>query len=300
MELKKYCKSFTAIIISFLICFMSVCSYSMIIKAESYSCKYYVFDAKTAKHLYNRDYTLNALPISDNNPTNVSTMSDDRYIDWNKSGVVKIMTGNIGYNGTGFVVSPHVIATAAHVIQFTKINDDIQTINSIYLFDKNGNKTLEATPVECHVPSLAWNNGNSTYDYALITVKEDLSEYACFDLGVPVESIINNTEIKVTGFPKKVNDVTVNSNTIHAKYSGTGKINSFFKELDLDKMSFSVNGMYKGDSGCPIYVETKYKDGQTYCTVLGINSQCLGSTNYAVKMSLDLMHFYINNKNLNW
>lgn len=158
---------------------------------------YRVFDAQTGIIDYNKSYTLfNFNPIINNinEPDYPDTVigNDNRVPNWDRTGVVKIMTQS-SYAGTGFVVNPHIIATAAHCLyNYNNPNSvSCNPISGINLFDNNGNCTSTVTPVECHIPysyinSIQNNFGQETneYDYALISVEEDLSNYMCFDLGV--------------------------------------------------------------------------------------------------------------------
>ena len=192
---------------------------------------YHVFDASTGDLLLYNAYTLynyNPIPNNLNEPNvtdDIIAITDERVPIWDKSGVVKIMTPN-SYIGSGFVIAPHIIATAAHCVfdNSTLDPNDILSesgyiISGIKLFDSNGVNTLTATPVECHVPYSyisAVKNGNyeNAFDYALISVEEDLSDYMCFNLGVALDSAVTNeVEISISGFPYEINYVQVNNAT---------------------------------------------------------------------------------------
>ncbi len=110
--------------------------------------RYHVYDAKTGN--YNKSYHLP--PMSSVNNSRAIIGDDERVIDWTKSGTVKLITtpldDSVDYDyseGTGFVVSDHVIATASHCVYNQKISE-------ILLFDNTGKVTLHATPVEYHIP----------------------------------------------------------------------------------------------------------------------------------------------------
>lgn len=284
----------TAVFIALFIA-MFLMNFSFDTNASNTSIKYSIYNAKTGSYI--DEYTLNALEI-DNNANTVSTYAstdDGRFIDWSKSGVVKIMT-QIGFRGTGFVVDSHTIATAAHVV-FDSAQYHTIPITSIYLFDKNGNKTLEATPVECHVPSLYWCRDN--LDYALITVKEDLSSYCCFDLGVVCDSIVNkNQNVKISGFPKYHNENIVNTDTVHNMYSGTAVITRV-TDGGTNRVYYQNVNTYGGDSGSPVYIENNYY-GEKYNTVVAIHTSSEGTNKYGTCITTDILHFYHNNRNMNW
>ena len=263
---------------------------------------YFVYDAKTGDKIPNRNYMLLKLNSSDKERTVIG--NEDRKIDWSKSGVAKIITEYTKDDrdycglGSGFVVSDHVIATAAHCINGRKISE-------ILLFSNNGNTTLHATPIEYHVPYLFTKPINSDepynyiYDYALIMVKEDLSAYACFDLGVPLDNLKDkHSTVSVTGFPGKVGkpneEKIVNTLTEHKMYTGKGTIVG----INNDKISYDTDST-GGNSGGPAYITEKVKDNEHY-TVIAIHSYSGTTQNGGVRMTTDLIHFYKNNKNINW
>lgn len=294
-----------AVFIAMMLMILSVSYSGNKSEAANTARKYRIFNAKTGAKI-GSDYTLD--PLSPNNNTRaVIGDKDDREVDWSKSGVVKI----IGYDGdyynvsTGFVVSSHVIATAAHCVYgYTPGNIKPKTISKILLF-KDGNVDLEATPVTTHVPVefinavTNKNDYSSTSDYALITVKEDLSKYACFGLGVPLDSFMNsNAAVTVTGFPGISKGITVNTDTEHTMCSGNGKIhhgNDSFIYYTADETS--------GESGGPVYI-TESAYGQTYYTVVGINIGVPKNNpgyNIGTRMTTDLIHFYSgNNTHISW
>lgn len=276
------------------------------VDATTTSRTYYVYNAITGAKFNSRTYTLNPLSIpsgSGSSGTNSVIGTDDRVIDYTKSGVVKIITGSGGI-GSGFVVDDHTIATAGHVVYSNDTGS--QTVSHILLFNTSGVNVLDATPIEYHVPydfisRLVPSNqpnacATNEYDYALITVEEDLSNYACFYLGAPLDEFMSTSSaLTVSGFPGKVNNITVNTLTTHALYSGNGTIlnyNYFYP----DKQIFYNVDMTPGDSGGPAYITTSYY-GSIYYTVIGINVSEAGTYNIATRITSDLLHFYLNNSN---
>ena len=266
--------------------------------------QYYMFNAKTGAKV--GDYYLDPLPSVDNSRAVIG--EDERVIDWTKSGVVKIMSPNY-YLGSGFVVGDHVIATAAHCV-YDYFNGNAEKITKILLFNNNGNIALEATPVTTHVPTKfinAVNDGKyrTISDYALITVKDDLSAYACFDLGVPLDSFMNsNSVVTVTGFPatwgKPGEEVTVNTATKHMMYSGNGKM--YNGNDSLIRYETDTTG---GNSGGPVYITESIPGRNTYYTVVAINiaepNVDNPKYNIGTRMTTDLIHFYsANNTNIKW
>lgn len=264
---------------------------------------YSVYDAANGNFM--RNYTLS--PLESKNNTRGIIGTDDRVIDWTKSGTVKLMTSS-NYAGTGFVVGSHTIATAAHCV-YNYSSSKGKSLTEILLFDSNGNISLHATPVEMHVPNIYINllsstSGTNQYDYALITVEEDLSDYACYNLGSTMDSIFtNNQAISVTGFPQQINKGStnvqnVNDHTNHYMYTGTGSILNKHPFGNYEQLFYDVD-VTEGKSGGPVYA-TESRNGNTYFTVLAINAAVGYEWNIGTRINTDIIHFYKNNSNLNW
>lgn len=289
-------KKITSMVVAFVILVLSVCLYSSKTSAANTAQTYSVFNATTGAFL--RSYTLNALPAWNNSRGVIGT--DDREVDWTKSGVVKINLFNT-YFASGFVVDEHTIATAGHVA-YDFSSHEANTIPEILLFNNNGNISLHATPVESHVPNAYISN--ESIDYALITVEEDLSDYACFNLGVAMDNIVNNNQsVSVTGFPKEVNGSVVNSLTNHCMYTGNGIITNI-DQYNNNCFDYSVDTS-NCNSGSPVYI-TESRCGYTYYTVIAIHTGGAtdnnnnGLYNCGTRVTTNLLHFYNNNPNLNW
>lgn len=287
-----------AVMAAIVVFMVSMCTYSAEANATNTSRTYKVYDAQSPSEDPIREYELLALK---NNNTTRSLIEDNRYPDWSKSGVVKIMN-SAGYNGTGFVVDEHTIATAAHCV-YRKSTDPLRpsgplTVSNILLFDSEGNVEMNATPVEYHVPANHVGTDDSfdaRYDYALITVEEDLSDYMCFNLGATLDNADEyDLDVKITGFPQEVtidnNDETVNDYFSHNMYTSEGTI------TDVTEMQIvSYHYTSPGNSGGPIYIE-ETRGSYTYCSVLGILSSGV-SPDYVctTRITTDLLHFYLNN-----
>ncbi len=283
---------------------------------------YTVFDAKTGESL--DEYALDPNPITDNSRTVIG--EETRYRDDSLPGVIKIIKG--ASVGTGFVVDAHTIATAAHCV-FDYEDGNFQNtrhqISRIVLTDENGDVCKEIkNPCEVHVPTqfilkatnmdpngpdeyknAYYRDELTLYDYELITVSEDLSEYACFDLGIATDGIISDSrEIYCTGYPEIAKGSSGLANdwaNTHNKYTGKG----FFMDespLPQPERNFRYNiDTSGGNSGGPVYVKTNVGD-TTYYTAIGINVYHLNDnvSNGGVQMTTELLHFYKNNLYLMW
>lgn len=257
-------------------------NFSFDANASNTSRTYNRYNAITGAYLGR--YTLNALDVDNNVSTYTVIDTEDRVVDFTKSGVVKLLNSN-EFVGTGFVVNENTIATVAHCVSGNKITE-------IRLFDTNGNVIKTVIPSEIHIPK-SYVSGNSVYDYALITVNDDLSDYAIFDLGVALDSAVtNHCSVSVTGFPTEINNTVVNDMTNNNMYTGQGVLNSstsYFLKYTADCSS--------GDSGAPVYITTSYY-GTVYYTVIGMHSTSGSNINSGVRMTTDLLHFYMHNPNI--
>lgn len=306
-------KKITAVVIAFLMMILSV-SYSNTTNSDAanMAIKYRIFNAKTGVQIGD-DYTLGMHP--DEKPLIPCSIvgDDDRIVNWDRSGVVKIMDSYGGFS-SGFVVSDHVIATAAHCVYDYEFNVAIP-LSEVLLFDNKGNVTLHATPVQYHVPLpfIITSQNSQDYrikaDYALITVKEDLSSYACFDLGVPLEPFdSSNSVVTVAGFPRIIGNPNeekiVNTTTKHMMYSGSGKVyNPESDKVKSNSLIFYKADSTTGDSGGPVYI-TESAYGETYYTVVGINAASPKKSNEynaGVRIDSNLIYFFTgNNENIKW
>lgn len=287
LNFKKLFSAFMSIVI---VC-ICTCDFSVNTKATNTGRTYYVYSPSTGN--YTRNYTLPALTSSVNTRSLIGT--DNRTIDWSKSGTVKILDSDSTkpYRGTGFVVNAHTIATAAHCV--FKDGSAVK-INEILLFDSLGNNILTATPIELHIPELFINPVDyySNYDYALITVQEDLSNFCHYNLGVATDSFLSSSsEISLTGFPGELNNNNTGDNTM---YTGTGNVSG-----GTNMRLYYTADSTGGNSGGPVYI-TESRNEKTFFTVVAIHTAGFGEDwdaeqqlNSGVRLTTDHLQFYLNN-----
>ena len=259
---------------------------------------YRKYDAQTGASL--GTYGLMPVPnISASRSANTRNIigDDDRVIDYSKSGIVKLNYDKIdsttsepqGYNATGFIVGNHTIVTAAHCVntafnvRCTLYNSD-GTVNAVY------------NAVNYHLPQKFISGfGGAEYDYAVITVAEDLSSYKCFNIGVCRDNLKNiNPDIYVTGLsgdpsPSKPQ---LNGNIVTGSGKFTKNVNN---DTILPKVLHYNTDMVGGTSGGPIYV----KDSNGVMTVIGINTGADPVCNFGRRIDSNVLHFIYNNDELN-
>ena len=244
---------------------------------------YYKYDASKGTKL--GSYTLNSNTIPE-----ISTASgrsiigdDDRVLDPTLKGVV-----SIGKNVTGFVIDSHTILTCAHCVYNS---NGLSNNLKVYICDGTAdynNATLTIDPVQVHVPAKYVNSKNTTCDYAIITVNEDLSNYICFDLGIIRNNITTiNPTVYVTGFGGY--DEKVDSDLWYKRSTGKGNIISLSTTY---RISYNVDAV-GGDSGSPAYIINNNKK-----IVIGINTSNAVSYNSGVRITSEILQFVYNNPNL--
>lgn len=206
-----------------------------------------------------------------------------------------------GY-GTGFIVGDHVIATAAHVVY----DGGFKTGLTIRTYNANGTiSSTYLTPVEIHVPKEFVDNSTKSYDYALITVAEDLSNYPQFSLSssynVNASGDFSDVPIYVTGCPQQ-NGAPNNGNSDLTLYTDQGSVygsNAYNRTL----LNYTVDTT-GGQSGAPVYTITKQtiNGNVTYIyTALAVHKGCdVSECNLGVRMTKYQLQFYNNNSHISY
>ena len=295
MILSKKINKFIAVLVTLILTLVTCGNINNRTFAENENKLYIKCDAKTGELL--DFYILNALKPEDKSRVIIGT--DDRVIDYTKSGVVKILPRDDDYlySCTGFVVDEHVIATSAHGVV------DNKRIHEILLYNTDGTVAMKATPVEIHIPSDYNQIRDTIYDYALITVKENLSDYMCFNLAAPVTDLSKKRcGVSTTGFPGSLTDVDgITKIPVDDMYTGNGIVTAMNDNVIEYNADTSA-----GDSGCPVYI-TEARCGYTYYSVIAIHSVGVlnsetkeGICNRGTKITTDLIHFYKNNEYINY
>lgn len=198
--------------------------------------------------------------------------------DWNTA-VVSISDVSAGVNiGTGFIIGDHEIMTVSHNVYNGAFRSYSIIIPNANPYNVENSVVIE--PIAVHVPQkyIDFKSGyiggsSQDYDYAIITVEEDLSQYGSFLLGMASSSVItNNIPVHCLGYfgrTLKTSSGTMISinTTVHSNYT---------------ENSYSFNLFtFNQTSGGPIYVESSFgisgtsnEDYQikTYRTVISIAS----------------------------
>ena len=226
---------------------------------------------------------------------------DDR-VRATDTSVVQVTSG-----GTGFIVDNHVIATAAHCLfnsRTGKFVDDLKIVVRGAPYSNTSKELCTCQVVETHIPMSYYNNGDDNYDYALIYVEEDLSQYGMFDLGVPSDEFMDSETTVITrGYP---GDTASNPSADNmALYESVGTVLNLNNCSDeINKFEYRLTASYYtsgGNSGGPIY----YTGGDGIRTVIGIhtgsgyvyrnNEPYTTKTAFGTRIIPSLLQFYYNN-----
>jgi V8-like Glu-specific endopeptidase len=169
---------------------------------------------------------------------------------------------------------------------------------------------LTITPEKVYIPAKYFDKsnsiyekeeGNGDYDYAIITVEEDLSNYINFDLGVARSTAVNK-EVLVTGFGLSVKtseDETAIENANNQYLLGnksTSKGILYKEPSESAYRLFHTADTIGGDSGAPLYVSNTDNN-----TVIGINAYSPEieedqGCNKATRITTDILNLVYNHK----
>lgn len=260
------------------------------------------------------EYTL-SLPVSSNQQYKFEFTRDSiDSPDLENLNVVRITTSS-GAWGSGFIVSNHIVATAAHVVYSGNAFRTGVTV-SIYKNNEacsaNLLKTCSAT--EIHIPEKYVIEPYDTcvnYDYALIYVSADLTDIeddnytiTPFDLGVATNGFMDtNNSVTTSGFRYS----PLNNNSGIYRYYSTGQIKNmvtlFGDDLDgndPEMRMYSEGFSIGGKSGGAVYRDIIFNQ-QPFRSVLGITTGVSGINNntWSDRITPTLLRFYYSNPYIN-
>lgn len=267
------------------------------VAAASKTRTYWRHDYSSTNLSSHYEYTLT---LDSTNNARTIFKPNDMVRDYYDTAVVRID----GPDATGFIVDDHIIATAAHCVYDLSSKKFYDF--TISIIDENNNVIKTISPKYAHINKKFSEFSSyiddskrpdytSMYDYAMIYVNEDLSEYGQFNLGVALDSYVNNQgSVIVSGFPIQYPDGYSNADWgIRFKAAGNIMIQHTTSKL----LRYNAD-MTNGDSGGPVYLEEgivvngKLKQ---YKTVIAINVCQDLYCNTGVRMTGEILKFYGDN-----
>ncbi len=168
------------------------------------------------KHYYNsnkpdEEYTLEPIEYSTDFAMPRWIDSTDNRPNANPvpSGIVSITDGRSG--GTAFIVGAHEVMTAAHCVYSASMRDFYDNDDAALMISKNQpfSEGISLTEIACHIPKQYKNYADNKLssqricrptDYAIITVKEDLTDYGILNLGMTTQDVVKYTPIHAYGY----------------------------------------------------------------------------------------------------
>lgn len=210
--------------------------------------------------------------------------------DYNTS-VVRLTSG-----GTGFIIGQNTIVTAAHCVY----NNGLYNFNIEIVGDNN--QVLDVITPHCvHIPKKYVDSATDkdNYDYALIYVDEDLSDYGTFGMGICLDSYVNNQgNVTVSGFPGEY-PPGYNDSDYGIRFKAVGNITG--KTENNLRLIYNADTA-GGDSGGPVYVNESFVGtinsvnvSYDYNTVIAIHTR---GDNSGVRINFDIMYFCYQNSYL--
>ena len=241
---------------------------------------YQKFNAQTGVQIGNA-YPLSPVSTIPNYAPKGIIGTDDRFVDYSNSGVVKITTSS--GQGSGFIVDDNLILTAAHVV-YDKTNI------SYTLFNVNGTAIATYSAASYHVPSNYISSDQINYDYALIVVNQDLSDYRTINLGVARDKLKDNTASSVyLNYASKLG-IYVPGYVSNTGYTGIGNLaNNYLTNTLVQYNTDTV----PGESGSPVYVKTSSGDMIAIGVHKGVGVS--NQFNRGKRIDTDVIHFVYNN-----
>ncbi len=232
------------------------------------------------------------------NPRGIVNGEDNRGVahGYENTGIVLLNNGV-----TGFIVGDHQIATAAHCVY--SIDTGYFADEIIQTYDRSGAPVVgeTLTVAEIHIPQNFYNNTNdSNYDYALITVVEDLSDHVQFDIGNCYNMTVaeaGTIPIHVTGRPESTGDNLETPNTNNFLYTNFGYVYEGTDTNYMDALYYTVDTS-GGQSGSPAYTITRERyNNEDFYTYTVLSIYIGGNTNRASGPRMTKYHqqFYNNN-----
>ncbi|OPZ20849.1 MAG: Trypsin [Firmicutes bacterium ADurb.BinA205] len=263
--------------------------------------QYIKYDVATG--VENDPYTLSAIT---NSGTNSNLLLNNSFIlnnsdsgnhpDTQNTNVVQL-SFNDGV-GSGYIISDHVIATAAHCLYNVEDSQFVQNI-TVNIYNSNGTITSKTPsslhiPVKYKTPDVGVSRDN--YDYGLIYINDSLSQFGVWNVGIAVKEFMYQTpplSITSSGFCQPSNY------TDYTRYYSTGQV------LNLDTLTGESHNLpafriatdgesVGGKSGGVMYYDS-IGSYNSYKSAIAITTGGTSYRTWGCKLTPTLLKFYKHN-----
>lgn len=276
--------------------FDSICEPRTVKEVDSVAAsKIEAYTTRTSDSGYSPEYSVNVsnedLKIEANtrhllgtwNPINPAT--NGRY---RNTVYITADTANGTIRGTGFMIGPSAVVTAAHMVYNIEFGgDNYIESGSVFPAHADNSNPYGSSNIIGVVVYDAWTDDNECeYDWAIIELDSNIGDNVGW-LGLRYqESSYNGTSISINGYPKYVDIDNDGHNEItQIMYRSDGKISSSYTRL-LNSTDTNTNG---GMSGGPVYIYSSNSGYTAIAIATGGGSTLSGSTfNIFVRITKDV------------
>jgi len=202
-------------------------------------------------------------------------------------------SNNNTWHGSGIVVDDHVIATAAHCLY--QNNNFMKSVTINFYNEDCTQLEYSTTAKNIHIPANYASSGSSNYDYGLIYVDDDVSDYVA-NVGVMTDYFMGTSQI-----------LTSSGFTLHSplnyytRYYSAGSVNQFNSNYRFESCGYA----YGGKSGGMTYFESTATPTSTHTvnskSCVGICTHRVNATGYTrgIRLTTTVLRFLYQNSYLN-
>ncbi|MCR5305775.1 MAG: hypothetical protein K6E36_04665 [Oscillospiraceae bacterium] len=222
------------------------------------------------------------------------------------------------YSGTGFIIGPHLIATAAHCVYKRGAGTIGKYINGFNKYravfacmnatsgDYFSNNCTALTVTRVHVPTIYTTTSNGMtadkYDYALIEVEETLTQYGAFeDMSIVLDDNPNGTAV--------LSQIPVVTRGLYGENNNFQSVNAeliYFMEHNIEENIPYTDKPYRcgcspkgvgARSGGVLYLaeDNGYQSDAVIGIIVGKSPDY--NREYSTLITRPLLQFYLNNPN---